>query len=343
MLHAGLIDGFCHLLHAVGCGHGIEVDAGYAMGDEFAALGDAPVYTHLAHLLVGLATEHLGGQGLRDIDLEGLGDDAQLAGSLQGLDARDDGDGDAFGTGTLDEAEVLVVVVEELCHGILGTRLHLLFQPVEVHIHVGRLLVLLGVAGYAIGEGLAGLLDGGTVAEVALVEAVDLCLQLHCMAIAIRCGGKHGLVLGLVAPQEQQVGDAEELEVEQYILRLLTGEATAQDVGHDGDVVPVLDGCRHGDSAGATAQRHLVEYAFGRLLVYIFAAVGGDVDVFGIKLTQLVDGAEQAVDACPLEWRQHLEGECRAGLIGDGVDDAHTSEELKVKREESCLVSMLRT
>ena len=59
-----------------------------------------------------------------------------------------------------------------------------------------------------------------------------------------------------------------------------------------------------------------------------------DIDVFGVKLAQLVDGAEQAVDACALEWGQHLEGECRAGSIGDGVDDAHLSEELKVKSFE---------
>ncbi len=130
------------------------------MGDKVLALGHTPLDTYLAYLLIGLALEHLRGQGLGYIDLEGLGDDAELAGCLERFDAGDDGDGDTLGTGTLHEAEVLVVVVEELGHGILGTGLYLLLQSVEVHIHIGRLLVLLGVAGHAIGEGLSRLLDG---------------------------------------------------------------------------------------------------------------------------------------------------------------------------------------
>lgn len=317
------IDGTCHLLHAVcGC-HGVEVDAGYAVCDELVALGGAPLDAYLAHLVVALAAQHLGGQGLRDVYLEGLGDDAQLAGGLQGLDAGDDGDGDALGTGTLDETEVAVVVVEELGDGILGTGLDLLAQPVEVHIHVGRLLVLLGVAGHAVGEGLAGLLDGRAVDEVALVEAVDLCLQLYGVAVAVAGGGEQGLVLGLVATQQQQVGDAEELEVEQHILGLLTGEPAAEDMGHNGDVVPVLDGGSHSHGAGAAAQRYLVEDTLGRFLVYVFASVGGDIDVAGGELAQLVDGAEQAVDACALERGQHFEGEGGAVACGDGVYDAH--------------------
>ena len=44
----------------------------------------------------------------------------------------------------------------------------------EIHVDIGRLLVLLGVTGYAVGEGLSGLLDGRTIDEVALVETVDL-------------------------------------------------------------------------------------------------------------------------------------------------------------------------
>ena len=115
------------------------------------------------------------------------------------------------------------------------------------------------------------------------------------------------------------------------VLLRVAGEAAAEDMGHHGDVVPVLDGGSHGDSARATAERYLVEHTLGRLLVHILAAVGGDIDVSRVKLAQLVDRAEQAVDACALERRQYLEGECRACSVGDRVYDAHVSEELKVK------------
>lgn len=42
-------------------------------------------------------------------------------------------------------------------------------------------------------------------------------------------GDKRGFVLCLVATKHQQVGDAEELQVEQHVLRLLAGEAAASD------------------------------------------------------------------------------------------------------------------
>ena len=179
------------------------------------------------------------------------GDDDGVDGDDDG-DDRDDGDGDSLGTGTLDEAEVLVVVVEELCNGILCTSLYLLLQPIDIHVHIGRLLVLLGVAGYAIREGLTRLLDGRAIAEESFVEAVDLRLQLYGMAVATGRGGEDTFVLGLIATQEQQVGDAEKLEVEQYVFGLLTGEAATEDMGHYVDVVLVLDSGGHGDGTRAT-------------------------------------------------------------------------------------------
>ena len=66
-----------------------------------------------------------------------------------------------------------------------------------------------------------------------------------------------------------------------------------------------------------------MEDAFGRLLVYVFTAVCGDVDVFGVKLAQFIDGVEQTVDACALEWGQHLKREGCVRIIRDGVYSVH--------------------
>ena len=60
-------------------------------------------------------------------------------------------------------------------------------------------------------------------------------------------------LLCLVTAKHQQVGDAEELQVEEHVLRLLAGEAAAKDVRHHGDVVLVLDGSSYGYGAGAAA------------------------------------------------------------------------------------------
>ena len=316
---------FCHLFHAVGSRYGVEVYAGHTVSNELFALGRTPLNAYLAHLVVALAAEHLSSEGLWNINLEGFRDDAELASCLEGLDAGDDGDGDSFGTSALNETEILLIIIEQLGHCILGASLDLLSEPMEVHLHIGRLIVFFGVAGYAIREGLPWLLDGRAIAEEALVEAIDLRLQLYGVAISIRGGGEHTLVLCLVSTKEEQVGDAEELQVEQYVLGLFAGESTTENMGHHGNVVAILDSCRYGYCTGTATQRNLVEYALGRLLINVFAAVRGDVDVAGGKLTQLVNGAEQAVYACALERWQHFERECRACIVCYGVNDAHRS------------------
>ena len=155
-----LVDGLSHLLHAVGSRYGVEVYAGNAVSNEFLALGRTPLNAYLTHLVVGLATEHLGSKSLRDIDLEGFGDDAELAGRFEGFDAGDDGNGDSFGTSALYETEILLIVIEQLGYGILGTGFYLFFKPVDIHLHVGRLIVFLGIARYTIGERQSRLLDG---------------------------------------------------------------------------------------------------------------------------------------------------------------------------------------
>ena len=155
-----LVDGLSHLLHAIGSRYGVEVYARHAVSNELLALGRTPLNAYLTHLVVGLAAEHLGSKILGDVYLESLGDDAELTRCLEWLDARDDRDGDAFGASALYEAEILLIVIEQLGYGILGTGFYLFFKPMDIHLHVGRLIVLLGIARYTIGERQSRLLDG---------------------------------------------------------------------------------------------------------------------------------------------------------------------------------------
>ena len=258
------------------------------------------------------------GEGFGQVEVEGLGQHTELAEFGHGLDAGDDGDGDAGLTGTLDETEVFLVVVEDLGDGIVGTEVLLLAQYLKVELEVGSLLVFLGVGCHTIGEGCAGAFDGGSIDEVALVEAVDLLDEFGGMAVSVLHGLEASLVLGLVTSQHEDVLDAEKLEVEEHVLDVFLGHAAHHHMGHHLDAVALHDGTGHGDGAGTAAHELPEVGAAGLFYVDVLAAVGGDVDVLGLKLFQRVDGAEEGSRACAFEGRQHFEGEGGAvGLIDE--------------------------
>ena len=62
---------------------------------QFPALFRGPLYAQLACILICLALHNLAGQRLRYIAVESLGHHGQLCKLCHGLDARNDGDGDA--------------------------------------------------------------------------------------------------------------------------------------------------------------------------------------------------------------------------------------------------------
>lgn len=117
-----------HFADAVGCSYRVEVQAGHSVVDELAALLDAPLDAHVACLVVVGAFQQFVGQLFGQVYLEGLGYHAELRQLLEGLDAGNDGNGDSLLAGALYETEVLAIVVEELCDGIFGAGLHLLFS-----------------------------------------------------------------------------------------------------------------------------------------------------------------------------------------------------------------------
>ena len=100
------------------------------------------------------------------------------------------------------------------------------------------------------------------------------------------------LVLGFVAPQDQQVVDAEKLQVDKSILCLGSSKSAAYKVGYGGEPVTVLYGSRHGNGARAHPLRYAAEQAVGRILIDQLATVRGDIDVCRIKFAQHVDGSK---------------------------------------------------
>ena len=116
-------------------------------------------------------------------------------------------------------------------------------------------------------------------------------------------------MFGLISPKYQQIGDIEELQVEQYIFGFFTGEAAAQYVRNHRYIILVLDSGSYGNSPRASSQPVSLEKSVAQILIYVFAAMRGDIDLFRIKLPKGIDSLIQLFDACTFQWRKDFERE----------------------------------
>lgn len=167
-------------------------------------------------------------------------------------------------------------------------------------------------------EGLSHVVHGRSIVEKSLVEAVHLVLKFRSMAMASRGGTVERVLFCLVATQEQEVVDAENLHVDKLVFRILARESGAQKMGHKGYGILTLEHSGNGNAAGTTAHA-LTHHKFAHALglwegggtIDVFATMVGDIDVFWGEFAQTFDGTPQAVNAVSFERRQHLEGESR--------------------------------
>ena len=291
------------------------MDIVYPVRVEFLALLRRPLHAQRPGIVVGLAFHHLPGQCLGDVAVEGLRHHRQLREFRKRLDAGDDGDGDAHRPCLLHKGEVFLVVVEQLGHGILRAQVLLLLQILHVHLQVRCLLVLLGIAGHAVVKRLAGSLDGCTVGEETLVEAFHLPHQVRRVGMSPGRRNEAAVLLRLVATQQQQVADAQELQVKQLIFDVLYRCTAADHVGLHGDVVPLLDGCGYRHRPRATADALPLKLSVLQFAVHELRVVGGDVDIGGVELPQPVDVGEELLRARPLQRGQHFKREPSCRLI----------------------------
>lgn len=240
---AGSIHGCGYSSHAFGGHERVEVYAGHPFLFQLLSLGGTPLYAHLPGGVVVAAGSQCAGQRLGQVDVEYLGQHRKLVGRGNRFQSRHDGYGDAFGPAALDKVEVLLVVEEHLGYHIRGTGIDFGFEVSQVGFGVGGLVVFLGVAGHTVGEGRG---EGHVrpVEKVSLVEAVDLLLQVDGVGVSLGRGGEAGLVFGLVAPQNEQVGNAQEVEVDKGIFGLTSGKTAAYQVWNGGYMILVLYGGR---------------------------------------------------------------------------------------------------
>ena len=275
--------------------------------DQFTALLHAPFHTQLRHLLVRLQLASLVSQGGRDVHMERLRDDTDLIHLRQRFDAWDDRDGDAHLSGHLHKLEVLPVVEEQLCHRILRTQILLLFQHLQVKLQVRCLVVLLRIASHTILERLTWHLDVSSVEELPRIEPVDLFNQLRSMTVSTLLRHKTLLIRRLVTPQNQDVLDAQELQVEQHILRVLTREPRTQHMRHHLQPIVLHDGTRHSNRARTAPQTVLYIRSVRLFHIDIFTAMRRDIDQFRLKLPQDVHRPEQVPRTRTLQRWQYFE------------------------------------
>ena len=164
------------------------------------------------------------------------------------------------------------------------TQILLLFQILHIHLQIRRLLVLLGIAGHTVVELPARTLDRRAVGKEALIELLHLSDQVSRVGMSAWGGYETAVLLGLVATQQQQVADAEELQVEQFILDVLDGRTATDHVRLHRDVITLLDGCGNRHRTRTTTDALTLKLPICQLLVHELRVVGGDVDIGGIKL-----------------------------------------------------------
>ena len=135
------------------------------------------------------------------------------------------------------------------------------------------------------------------------------------MGVSSRCWHKAAVLLRLVAAQQQQVVDAEELQVEQLVLDVLDGSPATDNVRLHGDIVSLLDGGCDGHCSRAATDSLTLELPVFQFLVNELRVMGGNVDVSRVKFPQLVDIGKQFLSACAFQGREHLKREPSALCI----------------------------
>ena len=169
--------------------------------------------------------------------------------------------------------------------------------------------MLLRIAGYADVELRPRILDGRAVGKETLVETLHLTNQVRRVTVSAWRRRKHAILLSLVAAKQQQVGDTQELQVQQLVFDILYRSAATYHVWLHGYPEALLDGSCHSNSARAQAHSLTLKASVAQLFVNKLAMMRGDIDESGIQFAQLFNVGKQPLCARPLQRGQHLKRE----------------------------------
>ncbi len=151
--------------------------------------------------------------------MENLWQHSELLARYYRLDSRYYGHIYSGGTAFVDKVKKLAVVKEHLCHNIVGTRINLVLKPKHVKLGVWGFVMLFRIAGNSVAErGLCYNFHFSAVKKQPSVERVYLQGEVACMGVSVVVWLKGRLVFGFVSAKNQQVGDAEEVQVNKRVL-----------------------------------------------------------------------------------------------------------------------------
>ena len=246
--------------------------------------------------------------------MERLGHYRKLRQLGKRLQSRNDWHRYAHFAGTLHKVEVLLIVVEQLRHGIVGSKVLFQLEILHIHLDVGCFVVFLWIARHTESELSARILYRRSVVEESFIEPVHLLYQLCRVRVAAWRRHISAVFLGLVATQQQQVFDTEKLKVDEFILYVEGTRSAAYHVRDDGYAELVLYGGSYGYRTRSTTQAQTLILSALHLTIHILAVVGGDVDIRRVEFLKLLYRREQTLCSGALQRRQHLKREVFASV-----------------------------
>ena len=257
-------------------------------------------------------------QVVGQVHVEVARDVGQQALAADHLQARDDRRLDAGGAAAFHELEVGRVVEEHLRDDVVGARVDLGLQVLDVVGEAGRLEVLLGIGGHAHAE-IAVLGVGQLVQVVAAVHVLDLAHDVDGVLVARAAADL--LPVGRVAAHRQDVVDAQERQLDQRVLGLLLGEAVAEQMRDRLHVVAVLQRGAEAEGAGPLARDVPLVGLPVELLEPGVGGVVGHVDEERLEGDQLIHELGHVVDAHAALGRRQLEAEEGVAARGQRLAD----------------------
>jgi hypothetical protein len=276
-----------HVVHGLGVAHHIEVERRDTLLQKLTSLLHGPLDADALNLFLRVRRFEFVAELAGELAVERPrnADEVFLAG--QYFEAGNDRHFDACRAARIDVREVVLILEKHLRDDVLGAGVHFCLRVTDVCGKVGRLEVLLRVAGAAHAELHGRRVEVG-VEEVALVHGGDLRDEITGVAVSCFAVPQWLLVALVVAANGQDVIDAKVAKLDEEVLRLLLGKPLAKNVRYGVDVVLVLDQRAHAKGAGAlTFDRPL--NAVRRLFVDNFGRMARDVDERRTMLHQVVD------------------------------------------------------
>ena len=256
-----------------------------------------------------------------------MGQDAQLLGRGQGLQARNDRHINPDGPATRDKIEVALVVEEHLGDDVRCAMVHFLLEPAEVAVGIGGLEVFLWISSHPDAEvGRRGVLDVGVEID-ALVEVDNLVDEVNGVGMSICFGLESAFTADGVTAEGEDIADSDKVEVDQGILGFLQGKAATDDVGHGFDLVAVHQGGTDAHGARSLAYRPLAQQARTDFPIDVFLPVVGDIYKRRIERHEGVHGPVDGIDVLSLQRGEKLNAESAPVGIGEDVLEGHVARD----------------